>query len=100
MTYYSMRLAECPPETTDGQLSNLRAPLHQLDSLNHHAADWGTYRLRQWATDRSLRVHYVDNCWLRVEASAGDVLAFYAELGDLAPTVSPSARYIIEAEEY
>jgi hypothetical protein len=98
MTLFTMRLSSCPVDATDEQLSSYIAPLTQVCSLNRHARKWGPFRLARWATEWSLRTHYVDAHWLRVEARAEDVAAFFSVLGEDPPALEPTTRYLVEAE--
>jgi hypothetical protein len=98
MTVFTMRLSTCPADATDEQLSGYIAPLTQVCSLNRHARNWGPLRLAKWANDWSLRAHYVDAHWVRVEARAEDVAALFGELGEEPPALQPSTRYLVEAE--
>jgi len=100
MTFYSMDLFECPADATGDQLRNLGAGLTEVCSLSHHARDWGPYRLARWAEGRSMRDHWVDGAWVRVEASPEDVRAFFRELGEPPPPLHPDRRYLIQAEEF
>lgn len=68
----------------------------------------GPYDLRYWAEREELEIEYIDNCFVKVPAERGQVLAFLNELYkpndafpvSALPTLSPEWEFILAAEEF
>jgi hypothetical protein len=69
---------------------------------------YGPYDLQTWAQKAGLHIEYIDNCWLRVETTAGQLRQFLEELYAKAPDniahavrdISENETYVIVAEEF
>jgi hypothetical protein len=104
MTMYSLRVLADPPDSGFMALDRSELSTTVIKDLQEHARLCGAYRLSDWAKARGLERHYVDNCWVRVQASGEQVLEFLRDLigPDVAPIagLDPSGAYLIEAEEF
>jgi len=57
----------------------------QAKDLAHDLPDppsgrFGPYDLKSWATRESLKIDYVDNCWLRVPVQRAKLIEFFKEV--------------------
>ena len=101
MTYMTLNVRLAPHDVTGEQLAAPSAPLTLFRDLDDYARSWGPYALREWATRRGRTVHSVDNCWVRVPVTPGDVRDFVSTVTGMAPDVpEPDGIYVIEAEEF
>lgn len=68
----------------------------------------GPYDLRDWAKREKLEIEYIDNCFVKVPAERGQVLAFLSELYNpndpfpvsALPALSLEWEFVLAAEEF
>jgi hypothetical protein len=101
LTYSSLRIRAPHARTEDLERADLAAPT--VANLGHLAERCGPGELAEWAKQRGLQVHYVDNCWVRVRVLGRNLPDFYRDLLEAEPMVAnldPHLAYIVEAEEF
>ena len=77
------------------------------DLKRPYSVSW-VFDTQAWAKTRGLPIHYVDNCWLKVEMSAGELTEFLRDIYGadhqaaeaLVARLRTQDRYIVEAEEF
>ena len=105
MTYMTLYIRAVSKNESRAEMERSSLPGELVQDLGDFARQMSPSELSTWATPRNLTHFWIDNCWLRVAATAPDIADFVAEIG--APqTVVPSlgnystSQLIIEAEEF
>ena len=80
----------------------------KLADLDMLSARFSIQTLTRWAASQGAPSRYIDNCWVRVEVSAQQLLEFLTDVSpapetvikDIETRISQALRYVIVAEEF
>ena len=106
MTYMSLLVEIFPADASDEDLEKAGTGSETALKLDNWERLCAPHQLAAWAKSRGLRVHYIDNCWVRVPITTADFEAFKDEvLGGREkrslPSLSASGgESVIVAEEF
>ena len=108
MTYRSSWIEVLDEGQSEPEHPTYATKARTLLELDNFANGFSIRTLCDWASSQGATLRYVDNCWVRVEVSAGELLHFLTNVLQVSETTieklrmpkSESSRYIIVSEEF
>jgi len=103
---FSCGLVVVDPIADRQTIENAALPNARHVSLAGLPYRFGPSEVSVWARKRAIEVYYVDNCWVRVPVTPGELKIFLQDMGatcsELATFSDPTFRQllIIDADEF
>jgi len=108
MTYRSFWIEALDEGQSEPEIPTYATRARNIAKLDRFADKCSVRTLTDWASSQGASARYIDNCWVRVEVSVGQLFEFLTEIADIPESTletlrtrtSDAYRCVMVAEEF